>query len=342
MKKIIVTGGSGFIGINLVNFLLKKKFFVINIDKLTYSSNNLAHKNKDKKYYKFFKFDINNKNKLISVIKKYKPVAIFNLAAETHVDRSIDGPRKFIDTNINGVFNLLETLRLMKKKKIKPKLIHISTDEVYGDIKKNNRSNEDYPYQPSSPYSASKASADHLVKSYIRTYKINGIISNCCNNYGPYQFPEKLIPKMILNIFNNKELPVYAKGNNSREWLNVLDHCEALFMLYLKGKSGESYNIGSGINLKNIVLVKKLLKLCKLKKNQIGKKSKIIFVEDRPGHDFRYALNSKKIYNRLKWKAKIKIDNGLIETINWYFNNKNFFKNKSKLIYEKRLGLKND
>ena len=147
---------------------------------------------------------------------------------------------------------------------------------------------------------------------------------------------------MILNIFNNKELPVYAKGNNSREWLNVLDHCEALFMLYLKGKSGESYNIGSGINLKNIVLVKKLLKLCKLKKNQIGKKSKIIFVEDRPGHDFRYALNSKKIYNRLKWKAKIKIDNGLIETINWYFNNKNFFKNKSKLIYEKRLGLKND
>ena len=281
-------------------------------------------------------------NKLISVIKKYKPVAIFNLAAETHVDRSIDGPRKFIDTNIHGVFNLLETLRLMKKKKIKPKLIHISTDEVYGDIKKNNRSNEDYPYQPSSPYSASKASADHLVKSYIRTYKINGIISNCCNNYGPYQFPEKLIPKMILNIFNNKELPVYAKGNNSREWLNVLDHCEALFMLYLKGKSGESYNIGSGINLKNIVLVKKLLKLCKLKKNQIGKKSKIIFVEDRPGHDFRYALNSKKIYNRLKWKAKIKIDNGLIETINWYFNNKNFFKNKSKLIYEKRLGLKND
>ena len=342
MKKIIVTGGSGFIGINLVNFLLKKKFFVINIDKLTYSSNNLAHKNKDKKYYKFFKFDINNKNKLISVIKKYKPVAIFNLAAETHVDRSIDGPRKFIDTNIHGVFNLLETLRLMKKKKIKPKLIHISTDEVYGDIKKNNRSNEDYPYQPSSPYSASKASADHLVKSYIRTYKINGIISNCCNNYGPYQFPEKLIPKMILNIFNNKELPVYAKGKNSREWLNVLDHCEALFMLYLKGKSGESYNIGSGINLKNIVLVKKLLKLCKLKKNQIGKKSKIIFVEDRPGHDFRYALNSKKIYNRLKWKAKIKIDNGLIETINWYFNNKNFFKNKSKLIYEKRLGLKND
>ena len=342
MKKIIVTGGSGFIGINLVNFLLKKKFFVINIDKLTYSSNNLAHKNKDKKYYKFFKFDINNKNKLISVIKKYKPVAIFNLAAETHVDRSIDGPRKFIDTNIHGVFNLLETLRLMKKKKIKPKLIHISTDEVYGDIKKNNRSNEDYPYQPSSPYSASKASADHLVKSYIRTYKINGIISNCCNNYGPYQFPEKLIPKMILNIFNNKELPVYAKGKNSREWLNVLDHCEALFMLYLKGKSGESYNIGSGINLKNIVLVKKLLKLCKLKKNQIGKKSKIIFVEDRPGHDFRYALNSKKIYNRLKWKAKIKIDNGLTETINWYFNNKNFFKNKSKLIYEKRLGLKND
>ena len=340
MKKIIVTGGSGFIGINLVNFLLKKKYFIINIDKLTYSSNNLAHKDKNKKYYKFHKLDINNKKKLVNIIQKYKPVAIFNLAAETHVDRSIDGPKNFIDTNIHGVFNLLEALRFLKKKNIKIKLIHISTDEVYGDIKGNKRSDEKYPYQPSSPYSASKASADHLVKSYIKTYKINAVISNCCNNYGPYQFPEKLIPKMILNIFNNKELPIYAKGNNSREWVNVLDHCKALFMLYLKGKSGESYNVGSGINLKNINLVKKLLKICKLEKIKIKKKTKIIFVKDRPGHDFRYALNSKKIYNRSKWKAKINIDKGLTETIKWYFVNKKIFKNKSKAIYEKRLGLK--
>ncbi len=340
MKKIIVTGGSGFIGINLVNFLLYKKYFVINIDKLTYASNNLAHKDKNKKNYKFFKLDINNRKKLSAVIQKYRPVAIFNLAAETHVDRSIDGPKKFIDTNIHGVFSLLETLRFIKKKKIIPKLIHISTDEVYGDIKKGKRSNEEYPYQPSSPYSASKASADHLVKSYIRTYKINGVISNCCNNYGPYQFPEKLIPKIILNIFNNKELPIYAKGNNSREWIHVLDHCKALFMLYLKGKPGENYNVGSGINLKNIILVKKLLKICKLKKIQIKKKSKIVFVKDRPGHDFRYALNSRKMRNKLKWRSTINIDGGLSETIMWYQKNKKIFKKKSNLVYEKRLGLK--
>ena len=237
MKKIIVTGGSGFIGSNLVNFLIKKKYFVINLDKLTYSSNKLDASRRNKNNYKLIKLDINNK-KLIKIIKKYKPKAIFNLAAETHVDRSIDGPKNFIHTNINGTFNLLESLRFLNKKKISPKLIHISTDEVYGDIKKN-RSDENFKYDPSSPYSASKASADHLIKSYIRTYKLNAVISNCCNNYGPYQFPEKLIPKMITNIFRNKDLPVYAKGQNSREWIHVYDHCEALFRLYLKGKNGK-------------------------------------------------------------------------------------------------------
>ena len=184
MKKIIVTGGSGFIGSNLVNFLIKKKFFVINIDKLTYSSNNLSHKGKSKKNYMFYKLDINNKEKLISIIKKHKPKAIFNLAAETHVDRSIDGPRNFINSNIFGTFNLLEAIRHLNKK-IKTKLIHISTDEVYGDIIGKKKSKENDMYSPSSPYSASKASADHLVKSYIRTYNINAVISNCCNNYGP-------------------------------------------------------------------------------------------------------------------------------------------------------------
>ena len=269
MKKIIVTGGSGFIGSNLVNFLIKKKFYVINIDKLTYSSNNLINKNKNNKFYKFYKLDINNKEKLINIISKHKPKAIFNLAAETHVDRSIDNPKSFIETNILGTFNILEILKRLNKRKVKIKLIHVSTDEVYGDIQKNKRSDESYSYEPSSPYSASKASADHLVKSYIRTYKINAVISNCCNNYGPYQFPEKLLPKMIFNIFNNKELPIYGKGENSREWIYVEDHCEALFMLYLKGKSGESYNVGSGINLKNIDLIKKLLKLSNLLKPTI-------------------------------------------------------------------------
>ena len=284
MKKIIVTGGSGFIGSNLVNFLIRKNFYVINLDKLTYSSNKYKNNLKNKKNYKLIKLDIIDRNKVRNIIRKYNPKVIFNLAAETHVDRSIDGPENFIHTNINGTFSILESLRLLKKKNINPKLIHISTDEVYGDIKIGQRSDEKHKYEPSSPYSASKASADHLVKSYIRTYKLKAIISNCCNNYGPYQFPEKLIPKMISNIFNNKELPIYAKGRNSREWIHVDDHCEALFKLYLKGKNGESYNVGSGLNLNNIDLVKKIIKICKTLNIKIGKKTKIKFVKDRPGH----------------------------------------------------------
>ena len=340
MKKVIVTGGSGFIGTNLVDFLIKKRFFVINIDKLTYSSNKYKSKIRNNQNYKLIKSDIVNKNKLIEVIKKNKPKAIFNLAAETHVDRSIDGPKNFIHSNIIGTFSILESLRLLRKKKINTKLIHISTDEVYGDIEKNLRSNENFKYAPSSPYSASKASADHLVKSYIRTYKLNAVISNCCNNYGPFQFPEKLIPKMISNIFNNKELPIYGKGKNSREWIHVKDHCEALFTLYLKGKSGESYNVGSGINLSNIILTKKILKICKLMKINIKKNTKIKFVKDRPGHDFRYALDNKKILKKLKWKSKISFEKGLTETIFWYLNNKQFLNTISKDSYEKRLGLK--
>ena len=340
MKKIIVTGGSGFIGSNLVNFLIRKNFFVINLDKLTYASNSLKNNLRNKKNYKLIKVDIIDKKKIIKIIKKFKPKAIFNLAAETHVDRSIDGPNNFIQTNINGTFNFLEALRYLKKIGINPKLIHISTDEVYGDLKKGFRSDENYKYQPSSPYSASKASADHLVKSYVRTYKLKAVISNCCNNYGPFQFPEKLIPKIISNILTGKELPLYAKGKNSREWIHVEDHCEALFRLYLKGKIGESYNVGSAINLQNIDLVKKILKIFKNMKIKIEKKSKIKFIKDRPGHDVNYALNSKKIYKNLNWKPKIKFEDGLRETIRWYLNNRNFIKSISKRNYEKRLGLK--
>ena len=264
MKKIIVTGGSGFIGSNLVNYLIKKNYFVINIDKLTYSSNSYNKNKLPKKNYKFYRIDINDKIKLNNVIKKYNPECIFNLAAETHVDRSIDSPHQFIYSNILGVFNILEVIRENIKKNKKIKLIHISTDEVYGDIKKN-KTSEKHPYNPSSPYSASKASADHLIKSYVRTYKLPAIISNCCNNYGPYQFPEKLIPKIITKILSNKALPIYARGQNSREWIFVNDHCEALYRIYKKGKIGESYNVGSNANIKNINIVKIILNLFKKK-----------------------------------------------------------------------------
>ena len=337
MKKIVVTGGSGFIGSNLIKFLLKKKYFVINIDCLKYSANPYNTKNLNKnKNYVFFKLDLNNKNKIVKILKKYKPEGIFNLAAETHVDRSIDNPYNFIHSNILGTYNLLESI-LKYKKKIK--LVHISTDEVYGDVLVG-RSDEEYPYKPSSPYSSSKASSDHLVRAYIRTYKVPAIISNCCNNYGPNQFPEKLIPKLIFNIINNKPLPIYGKGKNSREWMHVQDHCEALLMIYIKGKIGESYNIGSGVNIKNIDIAKKLLRIAKKKSSKISEKVKIKFIKDRPGHDFRYALNNKKILKKLGWKTKISLHDGLLQTFNWYINNKNFFNSVSKKLYTKRLGLK--
>jgi len=337
MKKVIVTGGAGFIGSNLVKYLLKKKYFVINIDKLSYSANPYNLKNLYKnKNYTFFKVDLNNKKKIVKILKKYKPEGIFNLAAETHVDRSIDKPKNFIFSNILGTYNLLEAI-LSYKKKIK--LIHVSTDEVYGDLIKG-RSDEKFPYNPSSPYSSSKASADHLIKAYVRTYKIQAMITNCCNNYGPNQFPEKLIPKLIFNIINNRALPIYAKGKNSREWMHVQDHCDALLLVYLKGKVGESYNIGSSMNLKNIDIAKKLIKIAKNRTLKINKKVKIKFVKDRPGHDFRYALNNKKILNELGWKSKIPFHSGLSKTLDWYLNNKIFFKSVSKKLYINRLGLK--
>ncbi len=335
MKRFIVTGGYGFIGSNLIRILLKKKHKVLNIDNLSYAAQKYNLKSINNKKYIFKKVDINHKEKISKIIKNFKPDGIFNLAADTHVDRSIDNSLKFIKNNILGVYNLLEAIKIQKKK---IRLVHISTDEVYGDILGNKRSSENFPYIPSSPYSASKASSDHLVYSYVRTYNIDAVISNCSNNYGPRQFPEKLIPKMVYNIINNKALPVYAKGKNSREWIYVEDHCEALLKLFFNGKKGEKYNIGSGINCSNLFIIKKILNVFKNKKIKIGKKVKIKFVKDRPGHDFRYALNSNKIKNKLKWKANTKLSQGIFKTVEWYLNNQNYFKNISKKLFEKRLG----
>ena len=336
-KNIIVTGGLGFIGSNLIDLLISKKYSVINLDKVSYSSNfyNLKeHKNNTK--YKFIKCDLNSK-KILNILLKYKPICIFNLAAETHVDRSIDGPKNFINSNVLGTFNLLEAFKTFSSKH-NSKLVHISTDEVYGDILKG-RSDEKYSYKPSSPYAASKAASDHLVYSYIRTYKIPAVISNCSNNYGPKQHPEKLIPKLIYNIINNKELPIYGKGENSREWLHVKDHCMALFKVFEKGKIGEFYNIGSNKNLNNIQITKALIKIAK-NFIAIGHRVKIKYIADRPGHDLRYAINSNKIKKKLKWKPQIKFDNGLKETFLWYLNNKKYYSSLTKKDIVKRLGLK--
>ena len=337
MKKIIVTGGLGFIGSNLIDLLIKKNFSVINIDKISYSSNfyNLKEYNNSNKY-KFIRCNIGEK-KFKKILFKYKPICVFNLAAETHVDRSIDNPEHFVQSNIVGVYKLLGYFKEYSQK-FTSKLIHISTDEVYGDILKG-RTSEKYPYNPSSPYAASKAASDHLVQSYVRTYKIPAIITNCSNNYGPKQHPEKLIPKLIYNILNNKPLPIYGKGLNSREWIFVKDHCEALIKIFKKGKIGNFYNIGSNKNLTNLKVCEHLIRVAK-KNSILGTKVKINFIKDRPGHDIRYALNSNKIKKELNWKPRINFKEGIKLTFDWYNKNRKYYKSISKKDILKRLGNK--
>ena len=334
MKTVIVTGGLGFIGSNLIKILNKKKYFVINVDKATYASNfkNIPINIKN---YQFYKQDINNKNFLKKILQTYKPSIIFNLAAETHVDRSIENPSNFINTNILGVFNILEALREHKQN---TKLVHVSTDEVYGDIINKRSSKEEDRYNPSSPYAASKAGSDLLILSYVRTFKTPAIITNCCNNFGPNQYPEKLIPTIIYNLLNYKPIPIYGKGKNVREWIYVKDHCNALIKIAQDGVIGENYNIGSGTVLNNIQIAKKIISIFKRINHNQKIKSKINLVKDRPGHDLRYCLNSSKIKNKLKWRCESNFNQRINQTITWYINKfkNNYFENED---FKYRIGL---
>lgn len=340
MKVILITGGMGFIGSNFIRYMLNlyQDFKVVNVDKLTYAGNPANLKDFDKifpKEYVFYKADICDFDAIDKIINKENADCIVNFAAESHVDRSIYNPSECCDTNIFGTQNLLNAA---KKNNIK-KYQQISTDEVYGSLGFEDPAfTENSNLSPNSPYSASKASADLLVNAYYKTFGVSINITRCSNNYGPYQFPEKLIPLMINNALNNKELPVYGKGINIRDWIYVEDHCSAIFKVLLNGKIGEIYNVGGNSEIRNIDLVKKILKI-------LGKQENLIsFVKDRPGHDLRYAINHQKITKELNWIPKVNFDKGLKMTIQWYLDNEEWLKNvinKEYLsFYEKHYGCK--
>ena len=334
MKNVLITGGAGFIGSNFIHYIFQSTSFggkIINVDKLTYAGNlenlqEIENGYGGKRYF-FEKADICDFNKIKRIFKEYNIDTVVNFAAESHVDRSICGPKEFMQTNIMGTFNLLEVVRECgKEKKREDREVlfhHVSTDEVYGSIEEGGYFCEDTAYQPNSPYSASKASSDHLVRAYYKTYGLPITVSNCSNNYGPYQFPEKLIPLMILNILEEKALPVYGDGKNIRDWLYVEDHCQAIWEILNKGKVGETYNIGGENEWENIKLVNFLCeKIAKIKgKNKDYYKRLITFVKDRPGHDRRYAINCEKIKKQLGWKRGYDFEEGLDLTIKWYIDN---------------------
>jgi dTDP-glucose 4,6-dehydratase len=322
-QRIIVTGGAGFIGANFLLYMVPKypDYLFINIDCLTYAGNLISLlKISNSSNYIFERVNISDYNKLKDLNDKYKPTGVVHLAAESHVDRSIIGPSDFIETNIIGTFNLLELAR--SKTDLPFRFHHVSTDEVFGSLGSAGYFNEDTRYHPNSPYSASKAAGDHLVRSYHKTYGLDTVTTNCSNNYGPYQFPEKLIPLMIRNAIENKPLPIYGDGKHIRDWLYVEDHCRALDLVYHIGKSGETYNIGGSNEIENLKLVKMI---CSIIDSKIGgnkRESLITFVEDRLGHDRRYAIDASKIKNELGWQPEYEFEKGLNKTIEWYLENK--------------------
>ncbi len=340
-KTILITGGAGFIGSHVVGMFIKKypNYKIYNLDKLTYAGNLANLKDiEDYPNYEFIKGDIVDDKFILKLFELYKFDGVIHLAAESHVDRSIANPTKFIYTNIIGTVNLLNAAKYIWKDNIKGKrFYHISTDEVYGSLGKEGIFTETTAYDPHSPYSASKASSDHLVRAYHTTFNLPVVISNCSNNYGSYQFPEKLIPLSINNIKHNKPIPIYGKGLNVRDWLFVNDHANAIDLIFHKGKDGETYNIGGNNEWTNIDLIKKL---CEIMDKKLGRKpgtseKLITFVKDRAGHDLRYAIDSSKLQRELGWKPSINFDKGLEKTVDWYLNNEEWMNNITSGAYQK-------
>ena len=333
MKSILITGGAGFIGSHVSKLFVKKypEYKIYNLDKLTYAGNleNISDI-EGFKNYRFIKGDICDADLLSRVFNKYKFDSIIHLAAESHVDRSIINPLDFVNTNVIGTVNLLNKFKEIHKNNFDGKLFyHVSTDEVYGSLGKNGFFTEETSYDPNSPYSASKASSDHFVRAYGETYGLPYIISNCSNNYGPYQFPEKLLPLFINNIINRRPLPVYGDGNYTRDWLYVKDHARAIDILFHSNKIGHTYNIGGFNEWRNIDLVKELCAQMdrKLNKEENSSESLIEFVKDRPGHDLRYAIDASKISKDLNWEPSVDFKEGLALTIDWYLKNEKWLNN---------------
>ncbi len=332
LKNILVTGGAGFIGVNFIRYVFEKTGFtgrIINLDVLTYAGNpasleDIAEKHGDR--YVFIPGDIRSKETVEKIFADYNIDSVVHFAAESHVDRSILGPEEFITTNIMGTFTLLEAARTFWKDRDDVLFHHISTDEVFGSLGKTGYFREDTPYDPRSPYSSSKAGSDHLVNAYFHTYGLPVTMSNCSNNYGPYQFPEKLIPIMIMNMLEGKALPVYGDGKNIRDWLYVEDHASAIWEIVNKAELGISYNVGGENEWENIKLLHELIKIVaeKTGKSVDSITDTITYVKDRPGHDRRYAIDCSKIKKDLGWKQSVTFDEGLEQTVDWYLGNKDW------------------